>query len=74
MKIKFTLLTLIILASLSAKAGLWEKMTTMGAQTIKPSLNTWLKLLGGIFVCMSGFQPTIQIHAVCLQPAHKKAE
>ena len=46
MKIKFTLLTLIILASLSAKAGLWEKMTTMGAQTIKPSSKYLVKTAG----------------------------
>ncbi|MCH9645263.1 MAG: hypothetical protein K0U08_01250 [Proteobacteria bacterium] len=37
MKTKFTILALTLLASLSVQAGLWEKMTTMGAPTIKPS-------------------------------------
>ena len=40
-----TLITAFIL-SISAQAGLWEKMTTMGAQTVKPSSEYLIETAG----------------------------
>ncbi|MDC9727365.1 MAG: hypothetical protein PSN35_05990 [Candidatus Thioglobus sp.] len=42
------LITLIIAftLSISAQAGLWEKMTTMGAQTVKPSSEYLIETAG----------------------------
>jgi hypothetical protein len=37
MKIKLITLLIALVVSLSVQAGLWEKMTTMGAPTVKPS-------------------------------------
>jgi hypothetical protein len=37
MKIKVSAFLITLVVSLSTQAGLWEKMTTMGAKTVKPS-------------------------------------
>ncbi len=37
MKIKLLTLFALFTISISVQAGLWEKMTTMGAKTVKPS-------------------------------------
>ncbi len=46
MNIKLITFLLTLLATLSAQAGLWEKMTTMGTQTIKPSSEYLIETAG----------------------------
>ncbi len=46
MKNKLITLIVVFLFSLSAKAGLWEKMTTMGATTVKPSAEYLIETAG----------------------------
>jgi len=46
MNIKLTTLFLVSIVSLSTQAGLWEKMTTMGAQTVKPSSEYLIETAG----------------------------
>ena len=36
MKIKVSAFLITLVVSLSTQGGLWEKMTTIGAQTVKP--------------------------------------
>ena len=46
MKIKLITLLITLVVSLSAQAGLGEKMTTMGAQTVKPSSEYLIETAG----------------------------
>ena len=46
MKIKVSAFLITLIVSLSTQAGLWEKMTTMGAQTIKPSSEYLIETAG----------------------------
>ncbi|MCS5590672.1 MAG: hypothetical protein NZ824_11970 [Candidatus Thioglobus sp.] len=46
MKIKLIALITVFLLSLSTQAGLWEKMTTMGATTVKPSSEYLIETAG----------------------------
>ena len=46
MKIKVSALLITLVVSLSTQAGLWEKMTTMGAQTVKPSSEYLIETAG----------------------------
>jgi len=46
MNIKLITLFLVSIVSLSTQAGLWEKMTTMGAQTVKPSSEYLIETAG----------------------------
>ncbi|MCS5586043.1 MAG: hypothetical protein NZ702_00940 [Gammaproteobacteria bacterium] len=46
MKIKLITLITVFLLSLSTQAGLWEKMTTMGATTVKPSSEYLIETAG----------------------------
>jgi hypothetical protein len=46
MKIKLTTLIITLLLSVSAQAGLWEKMTTMGIETVKPSSEYLIETAG----------------------------
>jgi len=46
MKIKLIALITVFLLSLSTQAGLWEKVTTMGAQTVKPSSEYLIETAG----------------------------
>ena len=46
MKIKVSAFLITLVVSLSTQAGLWEKMTTMGAQTVKPSSEYLIETAG----------------------------
>jgi hypothetical protein len=46
MKIRLTILATTLLLSISAQAGLWEKMTTMGIETVKPSAEYLIETAG----------------------------
>ncbi len=46
MKTKIVTLLAIAVLSLSAQAGLWEKVTTMGAKTVKPSSEYLIETAG----------------------------
>jgi hypothetical protein len=46
MKIKASAFLITLVLSLSTQAGLWEKMTTMGAQTVKPSSEYLIETAG----------------------------
>jgi len=46
MKNKLIALITVFLLSLSAQAGLWEKMTTMGTTTVKPSSEYLIETAG----------------------------
>jgi len=46
MKNKLITLITVFLLSLSAQAGLWEKMTTMGTTTVKPSSEYLIETAG----------------------------
>jgi hypothetical protein len=46
MRTKIIVLITTFLLSVSAQAGLWEKMTTMGAQTVKPSSEYLIETAG----------------------------
>jgi len=46
MENKLIVLITVFLLSLSAQAGLWEKVTTMGAQTVKPSSEYLIETAG----------------------------
>jgi len=46
MKIKLITLITVFLLSLSTQAGLWEKMTTMCATTVKPSSEYLIETAG----------------------------
>jgi hypothetical protein len=46
MRTKIIVLITTFLLSLSAQAGLWEKMTTMGAKTVKPSSEYLIETAG----------------------------
>jgi len=46
MKIKASAFLITLVVSLSTQAGLWEKMTTMGAQTVKPSSEYLIETAG----------------------------
>lgn len=46
MNIKLITFLLTLLTALSTQAGLWEKMTTMGTQTIKPSSEYLIETAG----------------------------
>ncbi len=46
MKNKLITLIAVFLLSLSVQAGLWEKMTTMGATTVKPSSEYLIETAG----------------------------
>ncbi len=43
---KLSILLAGFLLSISAQAGLWEKMTTMGAETVKPSSEYLIETAG----------------------------
>ncbi len=43
---KLIILITVFLLSLSVQAGLWEKMTTMGATTVKPSSEYLIETAG----------------------------
>ncbi|CAC9590753.1 hypothetical protein [uncultured Gammaproteobacteria bacterium] len=43
---KLLTLVAVFLLSFSAQAGLWEKMTTMGAETVKPSAEYLIETAG----------------------------
>ncbi|SMN15866.1 hypothetical protein CRYPA_1835 [uncultured Candidatus Thioglobus sp.] len=43
---KLSILLVGFLLSISAQAGLWEKMTTMGAETVKPSSEYLIETAG----------------------------
>ena len=46
MRVKLTAFLTMFLLTLSAQAGLWEKVTTMGAQTVKPSSEYLIETAG----------------------------
>ncbi|RUM83161.1 MAG: hypothetical protein DSZ20_00830 [Candidatus Thioglobus sp.] len=46
MKIKVSAFLITLVVSLSTQAGLWEKMTTMGAKTVKPSSEYLIETAG----------------------------
>ncbi len=46
MRTKIIVLITTFLLSVSAQAGLWEKMTTMGATTVKPSSEYLIETAG----------------------------
>lgn len=46
MNIKLITFLLTLLVAMSTQAGLWEKMTTMGTQTIKPSSEYLIETAG----------------------------
>ena len=46
MNFKLTTFLITLLVSVSAQAGLWEKMTTMGATTVKPSSEYLIETAG----------------------------
>tara|TARA_B100001079_G_C16307271_1_gene468372 strand:- start:407 stop:655 length:249 start_codon:yes stop_codon:yes gene_type:complete len=46
MKTKIVTLLAIAVLSLSVQAGLWEKVTTMGAKTVKPSSEYLIETAG----------------------------
>ncbi|RUM81971.1 MAG: hypothetical protein DSZ17_04895 [Candidatus Thioglobus sp.] len=46
MKIKVSAFLITLVVSLSTQAGLWEKMTMMGAKTVKPSSEYLIETAG----------------------------
>jgi hypothetical protein len=46
MKTKLITLLITLITSFSVQAGLWEKVTTMGAQTVKPSSEYLIETAG----------------------------
>lgn len=46
MRVKLTAFLTMFLLTLSAQAGLWEKVTTMGTQTVKPSSEYLIETAG----------------------------
>jgi len=46
MKTKLITFLITLVLSLSTQAGLWEKMTTMGAKTVKPSSEYLIETAG----------------------------
>jgi hypothetical protein len=43
---KLSMLLAVFFMSMSAQAGLWEKMTTMGTETVKPSSEYLIETAG----------------------------